>query len=367
MKKILFYLLIGTSFISQSCINDNDDPVAFTASEGVVVDAHVNGPTQPDQVWIDLSDVDQLGQPRQTLTKRTDWDLAFYSGSSFKVVLNSSIMMAAGKITNATDINAVTSASVASLQTLVQVANFNPSNEIYVDDVSGNYPSGYTAIGEVKANDSENAIYLLNMGKEIFTGNVAVGSVLTGGDSRGWMKVQVIRQGEAYKVRYGGLNATGANIKEVVVNKNTAYNYNFLSLKSGKEVVIQPEKNKWDICFTVFTNTIEGAGSYIYADFVTTNNLGSVSAYEVKTSTGSAVEAFNKFKSTDVEKSKFTYNDQRVIGSNWREVGPAGYQVKGDVFYVIKDAAGDYYKLKFTRLTSNEGVRGYPKFQYTRL
>ncbi|UOU98021.1 HmuY family protein [Chryseobacterium daecheongense] len=358
MKKILFCFLIGTSLISQSCINDNEDPVSIAPTDGEVVNPDVGGATQPNQVWIDL------GTNTQILTKRTDWDLAFYSGSAFKVMLNSSIMMAAGKIPNVTDIDLVTEANVATLKDEVQVANFNPANVVYIDDVNGNFPSGYTAIGEIKVNDAENAVYLVNMGKEIYTGTVATGSVATGGDSRGWMKVQVVRSGDGYKVKYANLNDT--THKELTITKNTAYNYNFVSLKNNKEVLVQPERKKWDISFTVFTNTITGAGSYIYADFVTINNLGGAGAYEVKvTAPASGVEAYNNFKASDIDQSKLIYNDQRVIGSNWRNpVGVNGLEVYGDRFYIIKDAEGYYFKLRFTRLTSTAGERGRPQFEY---
>lgn len=358
MKKILFYILIGASFISQSCINDNEDPVFIAPSDGEVVNPDVGGATQPNQVWFDL------GTNSQILTKRTDWDLAFYSGSSFKVILNSSIMMGAGKIIGATNIDQVTEASVSSLKDQVQVANFNPANEIYIDDVNGNFPSGYTAIEEIKANDSENAVYLINMGREIYTGTVATGSVATGGDSRGWMKVQVVRSGEGYKVKYAEVGAT--THKELTVAKNSAYNFNFVSLKNNKEVTIQPEKKKWDICFTVFTNIITGAGSYVYADFVTSNNVGGVGVYEVVIpAPGSGVEAYNNFKASDIDATKFIYTNQRVIGANWRNpVGANGLEVYGDRFYVIKDAEGYYFKLRFTRLTSTTGERGRPQFEY---
>ncbi|GAA5090731.1 hypothetical protein GCM10023210_17300 [Chryseobacterium ginsengisoli] len=358
MKKILFCLLIGASFISQSCINDNEDPVFIAPSDGEVVNPDVGGATQPNQVWFDL------GTNSQVLTNRTDWDLAFYSGSNFKVVLNSSIMMAAGKITGATNIDQVTEASVTSLKNLVQVANFNPANEVYIDDVNGNFPAGYTAIEEIKANDSDNAVYLVNMGKEIYTGAVATGSVATGGDSRGWMKVQIVRSGDGYMVKYAEVGATSH--KELTIAKNSTYNFNFASLKNNKEVTIQPERKKWDICFTVFTNTITGAGSYIYADFVTTNNVGGVGAYEVVIpSPGSGIEAYNNFKASDIDATKFIYNNQRIIGANWRNpVGTNGLEVYGDRFYIIKDAEGYYFKLRFTRLTSTTGERGRPQFEY---
>lgn len=359
MKKILFSLLIGASFVSQSCINDNEDPVVVAPSDGARVDPDVGGATQPNQVWFDL------GTDTEILTKRTDWDLALYSGNEFKVTLNSSIMMAAGKIPNATNIDLVTESSVAALEYEVQVANFNPANVAYIDDVNGNFPTGYTAIEEIKANDSENGIYLVNMGREIFTGSVATGSVATGGDSRGWMKVQIVRSGTTgYKIKYANLNDT--THKELTVAKNTAYNFNFVSLKNNKELFIQPEKKKWDICFTVFTNTITGAGSYIYADFVTLNNVGGAGAYEVIVAApASGVEAYNNFKASDVDQSKFIHNDQRVIGANWRNpVGTNGLEVYGDRFYVVKDAEGYYFKLRFTRLTNTAGERGRPQFEY---
>jgi hypothetical protein len=363
MKKILFCLLIGVSLVSQSCINDNEDPVAVAPVEGSITDPNVGGATQPNQVWIDLSDVDINGKPKQTFTRRTDWDLAFYAGSEFKVVLNSSIMMAAAKVPNVTTLDQVTDASVSTLKNQVQVANFNPANEIYIDDVKGNFPTGYTAIEGIKANDSENAVYLVNMGKDIYNGTVAVGSVATGGDSRGWKKVQIVRAGDGYKVKSADLD--GNNYYEVTVTKNAAYNYNFVSLQNKKQIFIQPEKNKWDLCFTVFTNTITGAGSYIYADFVNNNNVGGVGAYEVVVTSGSGLDAYNNFKLANVDQSKFIYNDHRVIGANWRNpVGTNGLEVYGDRFYVIKDSDGYYFKLKFTRLTSLDGVRGFPQFEY---
>ncbi len=371
MKKIIFCLLLGTSFVFQSCLSDNEDPVAVAPVQGAIGNPTVGGATQPNQVWIDLSEIDpQTKGPVQTFTRRTDWDLAFYSGSEFKVVLNSSIMMAAAKIPNATTLDQVTDASVASLKSQVQVANFNPANEIYIDDVKGNYPYGYTAIAEIKADDSENGIYLVNMGKEIYTGSVAVGSATTGGASRGWKKVQIVRSGDAYKVKSADLD--GSNYYEVIVEKNLAYNYSFVSLKNKKQVFIQPEKNKWDLCFTVFTNVIEGAGSYIYADFVNNNNLGGVGAYEVIVTSGSGINAYNNFKLEDVVQSKFVYKDHRVIGGNWRNpVGENGLEVYGDRFYIIKDAEGYYFKLKFTRFTKSEtdntgvaGERGFPQFEY---
>ncbi|WP_312343374.1 HmuY family protein [Chryseobacterium binzhouense] len=358
MKKILIAFIFSSAFITQSCINDNEDPVAVAPIQGSIVNPNVGGATQPNQVWFDLS------KGKEVYTKRTNWDIALYTGNEFKVILNSSIMMAAAKIPNAVNIDLVTQSHVAGLMNLVQVGTFTPDNEAYIDDVNGNFPSGYTAIESVKENDSQNAVYLVNMGREIYSGNVAVGSVATGGDLRGWMKIQVTRNSSGYKIKYAKINETSH--RELVIEKNTAYNYNFVSLTQGKEVYIQPEKKDWDLCFTVFTNTITGAGSYVFADFVLNNNVGGVGAYEVKVpAQTSGTEAYNNFKSENIDPSKLVYSDHRIIGGNWRNpVGTNGLEVYGDRFYIIKDADGYYFKLKFTRLTNTSGERGFPQFEY---
>ena len=152
MKKIFLYTTIFTAFLFQSCINDNEDPVAVSPIEGSVVNPSVGGATQPNQIWFDLS------SGTETMNQRTDWDLAFYSGDQFKVILNSSIMMAAGLIPNATNIDLVKESDVTALKETVQVANFDPANINYVDTVTGEYISGKTAISEIKANHSENGV-----------------------------------------------------------------------------------------------------------------------------------------------------------------------------------------------------------------
>lgn len=358
MKNLFFSLSILSILVLQSCIRDNEDPVAVAPFEGKIDSANVGGGAQPNQVWYDLSSGEKI------LNNRTDWDLGFYSGDSFKVILNSSIMMAAGKIDNATNIDAVTAASVATLMTKVQVANFDPNNEQYIDDVKGDVVNGHTAIATISAKDSDNAIYLVNMGKKIYVGDIPVGSTYTGGDARGWMKVQITRNGQGYKIKYADINAT--THKEYNIQKNTSYNFSFFSMVNHQEIIIQPEKDKWDLGFTVFTNVIAGAGSYIYADFVLDNILGGVGAYQVNIPTGvSGSTYYNSFTVNDVDASKLIYNDQRTIGASWRNpIGANGLEVYSDRFYVIKDSEGLFYKLRFNRMTSLSGERGHPQFEY---
>lgn len=354
MKNIFLYLSLCI-FTFQSCLRDNEDPVPIAPFEGAVISPEIGGPAVPNQVWLNLS----TGE--QTINKRPSWDLAFHSGKEFKVTLNFSIQMAAGVIEGATDINAVTSASVKDLQKKIKVGTFKAENENYVDNVEGNYASGRTAIAEISADDAQNAIYLVNLGKEIYTEDITLGQAITGGADRGWKKIQITRNGNGYKLKYADLDAT--TYKEVIINKNPAYHFTFFNMKEDKEVSVQPEKNKWDLCFTVFVNVIAGSGTYTYSDFVIHNTMGGVGAYMVEVpSSQNAADVYKSFSTTDVDNSKFVYNDHRAIGSNWRDV--LNRIVYNNVFFIIKDSNGVIYKLKFNRLTNINGERGYPEFEY---
>lgn len=358
MKKIFLLSLLGLTLFTQSCLNDNEDPVSISPTDGAVIEPEVGGASQPNQVWIDLS------SEQKTYNKRTDWELGFYSGDQFKVTINYSIMMAAGAIPNATNIDAVKESDVTLLKEKVQVGTFDPINETYIDDPKGYISTGRTAIAEIKANDSENPVYLVNMGRGLYTGAQTPGTVYTAGDARGWKKVQIVRFNDGYKVKYADINETSH--QEYIVSKKPEFDYTFFNMTNHKEVNIQPEASKWDLGFTVMTNIIAGAGSYVFADFVITNVLGKVSAYQVTaTAPNTGQSAYEQFKLENVESSKFINNDQTIIGANWRNpVGTNGLEVYSDRFYVIRDADGYFFKLRFTRMTDINGYRGFPQFEY---
>ena len=52
----------------------------------------VGGPLEPNQVYVDLS------SGKMTSAVRNSWDLGFYSGADFRVVLNNSVKMAAKQL-----------------------------------------------------------------------------------------------------------------------------------------------------------------------------------------------------------------------------------------------------------------------------
>lgn len=323
---------------------------AEKASLGRSFAPNVGGPNEPNQVYIDLS------SEKETMIRRDTWDLGFYSGDEFRVKLNSSLYMMTAEL-QTTDIDAVTSSDVESLQP--NMAFLVAGSNEFVDHPSGHITQ--TAIAEISTSVEENKVYLLKMGNEIGTTAPTVGSVAVAGADRGWKKIRIVRDGNGYLLQYADLNAT--DHQEISISKDSNFNFTFFSFDTGDVVQVEPTKENWDLNFSTFIEVLDlpsgGLSAYGYSDYVKTNVLAKTKAYRV-----SAEDfTYENFTAADIVDDKFEI-DQRVIGSSWRSVTPPNRFLVDDLFYIIKDSEGNVYKLKFTALMNENGVRGYPEFQY---
>ncbi|WP_339662282.1 HmuY family protein [uncultured Polaribacter sp.] len=357
-NKFLTFILCAAVFSFTSCSSEDtpQEPITVVI-DGAAIAPEVGGPNEPNQVYVDLS------TNTTSVVKRDSWELGFNAGSDFRVTLNGSIYMAAGQLSE-TNIDAVTSTSteVQELQPKIAVGTFDATNTAYVDAPDGTITS--TAIAEISSTDANNKVYLLNLGDEIGTETPTTGSVDISDDSRGWKKIRILKSGNDYILQYADLDAT--THKEVTISKSTTHNFTFFSFNTESEVTVVPEKSSWDLNFTVFTNEIPGYGSYGYSDYVINNTKDNAKVYMID----AAVDSFtyDSFSLTDVDNTNFT-NDQRNIGSSWRNGGGPGSlpSLKDNVFYIVNDTDGNLYKLQFLALTNESGTRGYPKFIYSLL
>tara|TARA_B100000809_G_scaffold227986_1_gene240674 strand:- start:1885 stop:3282 length:1398 start_codon:yes stop_codon:yes gene_type:complete len=342
----IIFNIIDIDYLDSNIQGNSTIILNSSASLGGSLEPEVGGPNQGNQVFIDLS------TGNATKVQRDSWDLGFYNGEQFRVTINGSIYMATRALSE-TNIDAVSQSDVSNLQPQVAVGTFNPSNADYIDAPNGNILE--TAIDEISENDAENPVYLLNLGYEIGTNTPTLGSVGIAGDQRGWKKIRILRNDNGYILQYANLEDTSH--QSITIEKNSDYNFVHFSFNTNTLVSVEPQKDKWDISFTVFTNVISGAGSYGFSDFVTHNNKGNALAYRVNTSNFE----YDEFELTNIVTSNFSEN-QTTIGSSWRDVFNG--TPFNDRFYVIKDPNGTIYKLKFLALTNNNGERGYPEFEY---
>lgn len=361
MKKHVIFALSVAALAFTACSDDDSTPAYVPPVASAALQPDMGGPNQPHAVFADLSTSNL--QPLE----RTSWDLGFYSGNEFRVLINGSVKMSAKQLAT-TNIDEV----VAPDETM-----FIAQGQGVASQVDG--PDGIitgTTIAEVSANDADNKVYLVNLGNGPGTTTPALGKEGAGaGAHRGWKKVRILRNGSGYKLQYADINAT--THQEVSIAKNTAYNFAGFSFTTNSVVAAEPVKTGWDIAFTAFTNVIASPpGSnnmvpYFYPDYIVTNTKGGARSYQVMITEALTYDSFDR---ADVVDANFT-NDQRNIGSNWRATsapGPDGFPVSQFVlmtnrFYVVKDADGNIYKVRMTAGVNQAGERGFPAFQYTLL
>jgi hypothetical protein len=353
VKNVVFTITsatINTTIAANKSIQVNFNE---TASLGSALAPEVGGPLEPNQVYVDLS------SGNMTTVLRNSWDLGFYSGAEFRVALNSSVKMAAKKLE-------ITNIDLVQEEDATMIIGQGSGIGSQIDDATGDILK--TTIAEISANDGDNKVYLLYLGNKTAEAIPVLGKEgAVTGPVRGWKKIRVLRSGNDYKIQYADIAAT--THKEVVISKNSAYNFTFFSLLDEKTVNVEPKKEQWDLNFTTFTNIIPGGTTpYFYPDFILNNIKGGAQTYQVLVT---ETITYDSFTLASIDNTKFNL-DQRNIGSNWRGttgVGADGnpvsqFVLKTDRFYVVKDPAGNIYKLKFTGGAKVDLERGHPTFQY---
>lgn len=349
LQKLLIAALAVGSFTA--CKKDTD-PIFVSTPPSTGAQVQLNGiaGTEPGSVagksvYLDLS------TNTQTSTLRSGWDLGFYSGTDFRVILNNS-SSAGAKVLTSNELTTVGAADTMGLT--LATSQFNPLPEQlgWFDNVAGDLTK--TVIPAVSATDADNKVIILNRG--------------TGGSiaARPWVKIRVLRNVTGgYTLQYAGIKETTFRI--IQVPKVAAYHFKFISFENGI-VDAQPEKEHWDLVwsYSVFESNF-GAGPvpYNFSDLIAVNYLSGITVatkiYANATVALSAYDAFNKDSIVNTVPS----TNRWAIGSSWRSTQPAT-GARLDRFYVIKDATGNYYKFKCTAMGigTDGGTRGKPEFKY---
>ncbi|MCX2479894.1 hypothetical protein OQY15_12410 [Pedobacter sp. MC2016-15] len=334
-----------------ACSKDDDPIVTVPASDGSTLTLNgligaEDGASAGNSVFVDFS------TDKQTPVARASWDLGFYSGTDYRVILNHSVGATAIALSknNLNEVTAADTIALAASSTLAVGQGLGTFS--IIDPVEGNaasYLAG-TVIQAVSATEADNKVYIMNRGATGVTGN------------RGWQKIRVIRNASGYTLQYAKINET--TFKTLNIAKDAAFNFKYVSFVSGA-VAVEPEKAAWDIEWGLSTYKANATLPYTYSDFVILNFVGGATAAEVIFSGNAANSTVTYANFTEANLTGISFLGTRdVIGSNWRSTtGTAG--VKTDRFYLVKDPAGNIYKLKFISFhASDSGVRGKPVVEY---
>jgi len=278
----------------------------------------------------------------QTQVRRDSWDLAFYNGDEFRAILNYASVATARGI-DKFDLLQVGAQDTIGMSLAISTAD--PTTVALFDDVSGDINK--TVFGNISAIASENRVFIVNRG--------------TGGGipARAWKKIRILQNGNGYTLQHA--NITDNTFQSINISKDDDYNFIFFCFDRGI-VQVEPKKQNWDIVWTGGINVTTAAGGVVphyFADQVFINHHGNVSVAQVMT----ANIAWADINATHLATLQFS-PDRNIIGTSWRSArGTIG--VFADRFYVVKDAFGNYYKLRFLNFHSNDGgVRGFPNIEY---
>lgn len=258
---------------------------------------------------------------------KTDWDLSFESGADgFHVFLNSSKLMYAFN-TGTDDFDAVTDTTGFALG-------------MKMDAASGDLEA--TAIGDWR---TERNVYIIDRG-------------VTSQGAIGYVKFQITAVTDAaYSVTFQDMSHGQRYALDI--EKDNAYNSTFLSLNDGgKQVMIEPAKDKWDLCFTQFS--VEIPIPYMVTGVLTNR-------YQTET----ALDSLTAFESIDLafaQQAEFS-ESLDVIGYEWKsyDLEAGVYQVDISKNYIVKTSEDFYYKLRFVDFYNEQGVKGNPKWTAQRL
>jgi len=388
-NKFFKLLLILTAVLVTSCSNDDNGGTATPTtppSSGGIIDPEVGGFNQPNRVFVDLSTGSQVA------VNRDSWEIAVYNGSENRVYLNSALLVSAAELEGITDITTVTETTnltspltlnaldptftptTVTVNTVAELMEGLPVNYYQYGDLNAGISftdskegelTG-TAFKEISTTDSENNVYIINLGNEIPTTNS--GTINTTGDARGFMKVRVLTDGNSYTIQYAALSNT-TDFSELTVSKDSNYNLTTVSLTDEQIATLEPISSNWDIdfggVFSYYGQQGTLAAGLTYSDYTLHNTLGGVGLYSI-TVEDETTPNYTNFTYDAIAEASFVYNDRTIIGSGWRSVDfmTGETSVREDRYYIIKDTDDNYYKLRFTAVESQTGERGYPQFQY---
>jgi len=313
---VLFALLIGC--------RKEERPVPKPDSGDVIARQVEMGADYKWQIYFDLKTNTVVGQ-----NIKTTWDLGFEaSADGYHIILNSAKSMFAYNTLN-TNFGAVTDTLGFAL------------NKTW-DEASGNLDS--TAIGDWR---NLNHVYLIDRGYS------------ETGTHQGYRKLQIAAVSpQSYSIKYA--NVDGTNENNLTINKDSLYNCTFLSFTTNATLIVEPPKATWDLVFTQYTHI------FTHPDVVPYLVTGCLTN---RYQTLSLLNQTHSFENTNLTNATTLSLGSAIntIGYDWKTFVGSVFETNSNLNYVIQDAEGYYYKLKFIDFYTTQGVKGSPRFEFQML
>jgi len=164
-------------------------------------------------------------------------------------------------------------------------------------------------------------------------------------------------------------NLNGSDERIFSFNKIDGLSVVSMSFDNGQnEIQPEPPAESWDLVFTQYTTLLFTDTGEPYPYLVTGVLIND-------TLVSAVMDSITPFETITREFADgLIFSTQKdVIGYDWKKVigdvtsGNVTYSAIPKMVYIIKDADGFYYKLRFVDFYNNLGQKGYPTFEYQKL
>lgn len=336
--------LIGILFVFagalQSCFKEDQPLEPYQSPPGVFTGMAETKKDYSMQTYYDLETNQFVAS-----NHRSDWDIMFSAAEgNFAVYLNSAKKMRAYN-TNSTDLNV----SVNVNDTALVKWKYDESTGSADSSAIGKW-------GQVSGSSvvSDNYVYIIDRG---FSPD---------GIQIGYQKLRINSFGNnRYNITIA--NVDGSNAKELELVKNSVYNFLFVSFnEGGKQVIIEPPKDSYDLLFTQYTTRVYYENSPKFEWYSVNGTLLNPSG-EVEL----ARDTVTAFENIDANAALgYTYSKLwDAMGYNWKSynIDLGVYTILTYRVFIIRNRKGNYYKMRFVSFTNNQGDRGYPTFEVSKI
>lgn len=315
MRKVL--LGMGVALIFTACEKEEIPIEPF--DRGAISSGTVDlGQGYVNQVYFSLGENAIVG-----IHQKGDWDIALKNGdNSETIVLNDSRFMSAWK-SDAEDLEFAEDTSGYSLEKKTEVIA-----TAHTDPAMGNLED----------------IYLIDLGfNEI---GLSLGLY--------WIEIPEITA-DAYTIRFKKFGDDAITEKTIVKTENSGFRlYSLLT----DEVIDEPSADSWDFRFTKFTyQFIDPPIAYLVTGLV----LNPENTWAAEFSE----QPFDLIAASDTGNVEWSAQPD-IIGYDWKNYSfdLGTYVVETERTWLIRNAAGFYYKFRFTGFYDENGNVGVPSFEY---
>lgn len=300
-----------------------DEPVLLPPPGDVEYAQIPQGADYSRQYYFDLETGDTMGMPYAS------WDLCFSTDPSVMRVWINGGNQAYVAQSNAVNFADITDTS--GLQWKMDAPSWNPDS---------------TAIG---AWNTHNFVYVLDRGPAF-------------PDSLRFFKFRIVGFiASGFLISVAELYAPYEIQLVIQIMPDRAYAY-FAFNQVAPFPFVEPPSENWDLLFTRYRHVFTDQQPPL--PYVVTGVL-------INPNIMVAVDSTLAFEDITYDEAvKLTYTNRRnVIGYNWKyfDFAAQAFVVRPYINYIIRDTKGIYWKLRFIDFYNDDGVKGYPAFEYQRL